>query len=89
MDSSIYVKPLTQKKTCSRVLIESRSKEWKFRRLSAQLENERGLYSWDLACFRYPEHPAFQELEQLTKVKYIVLNFETVNSEQLLNDLAG
>ena len=63
--------------------------KWSFRRLSAKLENEQGLYSWDLACFRYPEHPAFQHLEQLSGVEYMDLHFETIDSEQLTEVLAG
>ena len=89
MDSSVSAKPLTQKKTCSSVVIESRSKKLNRLRLSAHQQNEQGLNSWDLACFRYPEHPAFQQLVQLTKVTYMILDFETVESKQLLNDLGG
>ena len=95
VDSSISAKPQTcvkckdQNKTCSRILIQSSSRKWNFRRLSAQLENEQGLASWDLACFRYPEHPAFQNLEQLTKVKYMSLHFETIAREQSPNVIAG
>ena len=78
-----------QNKTCSGVLIQSSSKEWNFRKLSAQLDKEQGLDSWDLACFRYPEHPAFQDLEQVTGVKYMSLHFETTDGEQLPKLLAG
>ena len=80
---------MNHNKTDTRVIIQSSSKNWKFRKLSAQLENEQGLYSWDLACFRYPEHPAFRNLEQVTGVKYLILDFETMDGEQLPEVLAG
>ncbi|KAL2053741.1 hypothetical protein ABVK25_006046 [Lepraria finkii] len=40
---------------------------------------KKGLASWDLACFRHPEHPGFKDLEKLSKIKYMSLHFETLD----------
>lgn len=69
-----------EKTQCSRILIRSTSKKFssKFtvRRLCAQQKNEQGLDSWNLGCFRYPEHPGFKSLELLS-AKYLSLHFDT------------
>ena len=46
------------------------------RKLIAQQEGHQGLHTWNLGCFRYPEHPDFKKLETL-KVKYLSLHFDT------------
>ena len=76
-----------QKTPCYRYLIRSTSKSLvsKFpkltiRRLCAQHKDERGLNSWNLGCFRYPEHPEFKNLEVLS-IKYLSLHFDTFHRE--------
>ena len=54
------------------------------RRLSAQDKNEQGLHSWDLAPFRLPRHPKYRDLDVVSKVKYICLDFPTVEGQSIL-----
>lgn len=70
----------TQKRPCSRILIQSHSKKFCIRKLSAEQEKEQGLRGWNLGCFRYPGHPGFKKLPVL-KIKYLSLHFDTLDSE--------
>lgn len=86
VERGLFLKPQlcqncrTQKRPCSRILIQSHSKKFTIRKLSAEQENEQGLRGWNLGCFRYPEHPGFKKLE-LLKIKYLSLHFDTLDGE--------
>ena len=67
---------------CSRILISSKSKKLVIRRLCAR---EGSLEGWDLACFRYPEHPSFKDSEVLRKAKYLSVHFTTLPGKHVLN----
>ena len=87
VDKSIFLEQQScvscrsQKTECSRILIKSKAKNFGIRRLCAEREKVQGLASWNLGCFRYPEHPGFKKLEVLSNVKYLSLHFDTVESE--------
>lgn len=93
VDKSIKLEPdkcetcRQQRIQCSRLLIRSslrsftsKYKNFQIRRLCAQQNNEQGLHSWNLACFKHPEHPAFKGLE-LLHIKYLSLHFDTPKGE--------
>ncbi|KAL9101753.1 MAG: hypothetical protein Q9163_003029 [Psora crenata] len=69
------------KRECRRVVIESKQKTFIVRRLYAQQQSGKGLYTWDLAKFRYPRHPEYGSVEVLPKVKYITLTFQSVSEK--------
>ena len=89
VDSKIEVKKQgcgscrNKKTSCSRILISSKSKKLIIRRLWARHDHEKGLESWDLACFRYPEHPNFKDLEVLRKAKYLSVHFTTLPGKRV------
>ena len=82
VDQDISLKPeLCQcknpRKSCRRVILGGTpgiSKAIDLRKHRADQEEERGLYTWDLARFRHPQHAEYRDLEQIRK-KYICLDF--------------
>ncbi|KAL9046609.1 MAG: hypothetical protein Q9214_000594 [Letrouitia sp. 1 TL-2023] len=72
------------KRECHTVVIESGNskKSIEIRRLCALQPSEKGLYTWDLARFRFPRHPEYKHLEVLSKVKYLTLKFESVKKKE-------
>lgn len=68
-------------KSCRRVVLQANEKTINVRRLSAREKNEQGLHSWDIAPFRLPRHPKYRNLEVVPKVKYICLDFPTVEGK--------
>ncbi|KAL8825812.1 MAG: hypothetical protein Q9170_007647 [Blastenia crenularia] len=63
------------KKPCSSTVLASEKKELKIRRYCNLEASDQGLASWDLALFRYPQHPKYKDIEILPKVKYLRLDF--------------
>lgn len=64
------------KKPCSTTILTSeKGKGLKIRRYCTPESSDQGLAKWDLALFRYPQHPKFESLEILPKVKYLRLDF--------------
>lgn len=43
--------------------------------------NAKALPSWNLAVFRYPEHPEFGKVKPAKQTKYLVLEFSTIAGE--------
>ncbi|CAF9934762.1 MAG: hypothetical protein ALECFALPRED_006079 [Alectoria fallacina] len=58
------------------IFLKPQSCKLNIRKFCAEQENEQGLRSWNLGCFRYPEHPDFKKLE-LLRIKYLSLHFDT------------
>jgi len=67
------------KKPCTRAVIDSKTKALRVQRFSA----EQGLYSWDLAQFRYPQRPDFKNPKIVDKMKWVDLDFPTVAGKQV------
>lgn len=42
-----------------------------------------GLHDWDVACFRYPRHPEYDNLN-ISKKDYLCLDFATTLGKRLL-----
>ncbi|KAL8763372.1 MAG: hypothetical protein Q9194_007364, partial [Teloschistes cf. exilis] len=65
---------------CTRVVLESESKHKPIllHRVSADREQAEGLFSWDLAMFRYPRRPEYQKIKAVEKTKYLDLDFGSV-----------
>ncbi|KAI4166587.1 MAG: hypothetical protein LQ343_007923 [Gyalolechia ehrenbergii] len=64
------------RRPCSTTVLASKtSKGLRIRRFCTPETSEQGLARWDLALFRYPQHPKFKDLEVLQKVKYLRLDF--------------
>ena len=63
------------------MILESKKKKINLRRYHASQKSGKGLYTWDLARFRSPRHPEYDDVEILAKVKYLTLTFETVERE--------
>lgn len=83
MEHSVFVNPKScscrnPKKACRRAVLESSKKPFVVQRLSADHEEEQGLFSWDLAMFRYPRRPEFKQVKTIEKMKYLDLEFATV-----------
>ena len=78
----------SQRNSCSRILIRNKSRKLVIRRLYPKHDHENGLESWDLACFRYPPHPNFENLEELSRVKYLSMHFETHLSKHVPTHLS-
>ncbi|KAL8816448.1 MAG: hypothetical protein Q9223_004543 [Gallowayella weberi] len=52
-------------------------------------EEEQGLFSWDLAMFRYPRRPEYKHVKTVDKMKYLDLEFSTIAAkEEFLKELA-
>ena len=85
LERSVSTKPelckcSNPRKSCQRVILGGAvgaSKSLDIRRHRAEQEAEQGLFSWDLARFRCPQHAEFKKLEVINK-KYICLDFPTV-----------
>ena len=95
LERNVSIKPeLCQcrnpKKACRRVILGGTagvSKNLDIRRHRAEQEAEQGLFSWDLARFRWPQHSEFKKLEVINK-KYICLDFPTMSEkDQFLLEL--
>ena len=71
------------KKRCHVVILESKAKTIKIRRACSLHVSDKGLYTWDLARFRMPRHPEFGDVEVVPKVKYLRLEFPTVEGKPL------
>lgn len=89
VDRSICLKPDlclcgNPRKICRRVVLGSTSKTLDIRRHRAKEEKQTGLYSWDIAKFRFPRHLEYKNLELLGK-KYICLDFDSVSGESRLD----
>lgn len=84
MNIQVFVNPEScncrknSRKECRIVVMESKRKTMQIRRLCAQHTSGRGLYTWDLACFRNPRHPEFRSVEVLATAKYLTLEFQSV-----------
>ncbi|KAL9594284.1 MAG: hypothetical protein Q9219_007111 [cf. Caloplaca sp. 3 TL-2023] len=65
------------KRPCSVTVLANRKKGLKIRRYTTREQADQGLTTWDLALFRYPQHPRFKELEVIPKVNYLRLDFAT------------
>ncbi|KAI4156687.1 MAG: hypothetical protein L6R39_001053, partial [Caloplaca ligustica] len=80
----IYVNPercycrQNSRKPCQIAIIETKSKTIDLRRFQAAQAAEKGLHTWDLARFRIPRHPQFNELDVVKKVEYMTLKFDSV-----------
>lgn len=84
-DQSCYCKKSPT--TCKRIVLEAKENgKMNIRKLSAQEKHEKGLHSWDLARFRLPRHPKYKDVEVLTKVKYICLDFATVAAKDIFRE---
>ncbi|KAL8932957.1 MAG: hypothetical protein Q9216_006595 [Gyalolechia sp. 2 TL-2023] len=73
-----------RKNPCSTTVLASKSRKGlRVRRYCTLGTSDQGLAKWDLALFRYPQHPKFNDLEVLQKVKYLRLDFASspLNSE--------
>ena len=64
-------------------MLESKTKKGPFTvyRYSAGQENEKGLYSWDLALFRSPQRQELKNLPVIEKMRTLDLEFSTVAGE--------
>lgn len=72
------------KRPCSTTILTNENKKgMKIRRYCTPETSDQGLTKWDLAVFRYPQHPKFKDLEVLQKIKYLRLDFASpaLNSE--------
>ncbi|KAL8735933.1 MAG: hypothetical protein Q9166_000495 [cf. Caloplaca sp. 2 TL-2023] len=83
LEQSVFVNPKScscrnPKKTCKRVVLESKKKPFVVQKLSADHEEEQGLFSWDLAMFRYPRRPDFKHVNKVDKMKYLDLEFSSI-----------
>ncbi|KAL8644728.1 MAG: hypothetical protein Q9226_007618, partial [Calogaya cf. arnoldii] len=80
----IYVDPercycrQNSRKPCRTVIIVTKDKTIDLRRFHASQESGKGLYTWDLARFRIPRHPQYNDVEVVKKVEYLTLEFDTV-----------
>lgn len=43
-----------------------------------QISTKQGLFSWDLATFRYPRRPEFTQVKTVERMKYLDLEFSDV-----------
>ncbi|KAL8717384.1 MAG: hypothetical protein Q9225_005365 [Loekoesia sp. 1 TL-2023] len=73
----------SEREPCSTTVIRNVHKGLKIRRYCARESSDQGLATWDLAVFRHPQHPKFNGVEILAKVKYLRLDFlsAALNSE--------
>ncbi|KAL8976247.1 MAG: hypothetical protein Q9205_007705 [Flavoplaca limonia] len=72
------------KKPCRTVVIVTNDKgrTIDLRRFSAaSQESGKGLYTWDLARFRMPRHPQYDDVEVVKKVQFLTLDFATVEAK--------
>ena len=51
-------------------------------RFTAEQDNERGLFSWDLALFRRPRHPGLKDVNTVEKMKTLDLAFSSLEGKQ-------
>ncbi|KAL8898589.1 MAG: hypothetical protein Q9207_006622 [Kuettlingeria erythrocarpa] len=69
--------------------LESSKKPFVVQRYCADHEDEQGLFSWDLATFRYPRRPEFKQIKTVEKMKYLDLEFSTVTAkDEFIKELA-
>ncbi|KAL8715356.1 MAG: hypothetical protein Q9220_000689 [cf. Caloplaca sp. 1 TL-2023] len=94
LEPSIFVNPKScscskPKKQCRRVVLEDKNKKFlTLQKLSADREEQLGLFSWDLATFRYPRRPEFGKVKTVDKTKYLDLEFSSVSAkEEFLKEL--
>ncbi|KAL8882632.1 MAG: hypothetical protein Q9192_007549 [Flavoplaca navasiana] len=70
------------KKPCQTVVIVAKGRTIDLRRFSAaSQESGKGLYTWDLARFRIPRHPQYDDVEVVKKVQFLTLEFATVEAK--------
>ena len=70
------------KKECQVAIVKSNTKYMQIRRYCTRDSTESDLDAWDLARFRMPRHPGFDEVELVPKVEYLRLQFHGNDGEQ-------
>ncbi|KAL8928811.1 MAG: hypothetical protein Q9208_001589 [Pyrenodesmia sp. 3 TL-2023] len=94
LEHSVFINPKScscrnPKKACTRAILESSTKPFVVQRLCADHEEEQGLFSWDLAMFRYPRRPEFTHVRTVEKMKYLDLKFASVAAkDEFIRELA-
>ena len=71
--------------SCSRIVLSSKKKKIKLRKLSASEPGPQGLHSWDLALFRIPRHPGYNDIKIVEK-KYLCLDFSKMATKTEFRD---
>ncbi|KAL8661587.1 MAG: hypothetical protein Q9202_005473 [Teloschistes flavicans] len=75
-------------KKCTRVILESKAKSFLVHRFCADKENAEGLFSWDLAMFRYPRRPEYKNIKAVEKMKFLDLDFGDLPAkEEFISEL--
>ncbi|KAI4268225.1 MAG: hypothetical protein LQ337_007965 [Flavoplaca oasis] len=69
------------KKPCRTVVIVTKGTINLRRFSAASQESGKGLYTWDLARFRIPRHPQYNDVEVVKKVQFLTLDFATVEAK--------
>lgn len=87
VEQSVFINPKScscrnSKKACKRAVLESRKKPFVVQRHCVDREDEQGLFSWDLAMFRYPRRPEFKQINTVEKMKYLDLEFSSVTGRE-------
>ncbi|KAL8953686.1 MAG: hypothetical protein Q9222_000470 [Ikaeria aurantiellina] len=88
LEPTIFVNPKScscskPKKQCRRVVLEDRNKKYlTLQKLSADREEQLGLFSWDLAMFRYPRRPEYGKVKTVDKMKYLDLEFSSISAKE-------
>ncbi|KAL8757214.1 MAG: hypothetical protein Q9184_004274 [Pyrenodesmia sp. 2 TL-2023] len=94
LEHNVFINPRScpcrnPRKSCTRAVLESSKKPFVVQRLSADHEEEQGLFSWDLAMFRYPRQPGFKQVKTVEKMKYLDLEFASVAAkDEFIKELA-
>ena len=89
VEQAIFINPKSctcknPRNGCTRAVLESRNKKTPFavHKFSAQHEQEKGLFSWDLAIFRYPQRQDLMHVNFVEKMKTLDLAFSSVAGER-------
>ncbi|KAL8691466.1 MAG: hypothetical protein Q9218_003310 [Villophora microphyllina] len=93
VEQDVFINPKScachkPKRNCTRVVLESKAKPFVLHRFSADKEKAQGLFSWDLAMFRYPRRPEYKNINVVEKMKYLDLDFGDVKvKEEFISEL--
>ena len=65
------------------MVLESKTRPFVVHRFSVNEQDERRLFSFDLGLFRYPHRPEYKDIEVVERMKYLDLEFSSVEGNRL------